>query len=318
MYFFVTVAVLGAAWLLWLASRPERSEIFPRTMALSAALSLGVSAYLPALYLMMHLGYDPPLGANRLTAEGALYYVIRDSRPFWMALFAGAACFTAWSCVRGRASEALWLAAALLAVGWVAFAFSAEPRLAPLIFIGSLVALAQWTDDMWTALSGLRLQLVVPVVAATVVLIRLPSMDLWAERLTDNYTIIDDDLVAAAEYVGDNPVPGIVAVKDERQGWPIGQVFEAITDARVAVGLDLRWAAFQKEYDDGLLVAELFAQPDGKDACAFMRREGIGYAVAHRLEWTTWDNWLRDGTCSDLRLAFENPTYVVLTTAGAG
>ena len=107
------------------------------------------------------------------------------------------------------------------------------------------------------------------------------------------YAVLDESTIAAANALDGMEPDGVVAVREDRRGWPVGWWFEGLTDRRIAVGSDPRWLGFPAERDAAATVRGVF---DGALSPEELRRRaddaGISQMVARKREWIGWQRWL--------------------------
>ena len=88
---------------------------------------------------------------------------------------------------------------------------------------------------------------------------------------------------------------GVVVVRHDRRGWPIGWWFEGLTEARIAVGSDERWLGFPAERERARLAARFFDAPlSGTELATMARQSDVALLVFRKWEWIGWQRWLEE------------------------
>jgi hypothetical protein len=242
---------------------------------------------------MRRLGYDPPIDASGWSLETAFRFSINDALRFWIAIFIAGALYIALT-VRRR-DQPLWqVATALMVVSGGLFLATKELRLMPPLIVGSTFGVGLALQSVWlrtrdTAWGGLPLAM-----AAALPMILWPLSDVKATNLNYYYSerVLDGGVLDAAEFVDQHHGDGIVAVMQNRRGWPIGWWFEGLTSAKIAVGSPERWLAFPKERENARLANQFFQRRlTGAEVVELAARTNVDLLVFRKEDWLGWEAW---------------------------
>ncbi len=119
--------------------------------------------------------------------------------------------------------------------------------------------------------------------------------DGYAGEFFRYYRVVDRGLLAAAAAVEGGDAEGLVVVRHDRRGWPLGWWFEGLTEAPIVVGSDPRWLGFPAERAGAALAGRFFDQPlTGAEVEALARETGVTRLVFRKREWIGWQRWLAE------------------------
>src|SRR5581483_10277897 len=235
--------------------------------------------------------YFPPLDAAGLDRLDAFVYATREATAVWIVVLCGG---VATLLLTGRRLNALETAcAALVAVPGALFLVAPEARLLPPVLCGGLLA----------ALSGVaRLRwkwprVIAPSTLASALLLAIlvPAGDLMARQYFGYYRLLDQSMVDAAAAIQQSQPDGVVVVRADLRGWPIGWWLEGLTTARIAVGSDSRWLGFPAERASAALASGFFDRRlSGDELRALASRTGVRLLVVREREWIGWQRWLAE------------------------
>jgi hypothetical protein len=294
-YYPLTLGTCGLAWLLWLATRPFPGLIWRRSGLLLAAIAISALAFVPTAIGFVRNGYAPPLDASGLNSWAAFQYGTREAAWLWLLIaIAGAVSLAVTAPSRHR--DPVWqVAVALVAGSGAIFAVTGEVRLLPPVLTGAVLGLGYgwlWLVDRIRSQRGRNLPLV--GVFLLPALLWLPA-DTEATRYAEFYRTLDQPLLGAAAAIEAASPDGIVAVRQDRRGWPIGWWLEGLTTARIAVGSDPRWLGFPAEREQAALVDRFFGQRlDSDQLRALAAETGVEVLALRKWEWIGWQRWLEE------------------------
>ena len=293
-YFPLALATVGSVWMLWLTTRPRRTVILRRSLYAAIAAIASLACSLPTLLAFWRAGYAPPLAASGLSLSGAFRYGTREAPWFWGTIVAGGLLSVAvtWP----RRVTPVWLVAASLAViSLPLFLVTAEVRLLPPLLTGACLMAGFGLQRLEARLRRLPWS-VLPLIATIAAPVLLwPRADAAATAYYRYYRVVDPSLLNAAQAVRAHDPGGVVAVRHDRRGWPIGWWFEGLTETRIAVGADDRWLGFPSERDAAHLAGQFFGERlTGMALTDLARRTGVEMLVFRKWEWIGWQRWLAD------------------------
>jgi len=290
----IGLAVAGAVWILWASTRPRRRELIRRSLAAAGAATVATVGFLPTALAFHAADYDPPLRASGFGLQVALRYGLREAPWLWAGVLIVGTVFLALT-ARCRRSSTWQLATALTAVGATAFLATAEVRLLPLTLTGTTLGLAYGLRRLQARASGSRWWLLPSATVIAVPLFLVPAADRQAGKYFGFYQVIDESLLSAAAAVDAQARGGLVVVRHDRRGWPIGWWFEGLTEAPIAVGSDPRWLGFPDERRRAELAGRFFNQRlTGPELTALAEQTGVALLVFRKWEWIGWQRWLEE------------------------
>lgn len=279
----LAIASAAGVWLLWrLPAGRNAQGLAARTVPFGGACLAAGLVLFPTLLAFRAAGYAPPLDAAAFSFPGAWAYATREATAAWtLVTAAGAAAL--WR-GRSRPSAGWLLAAALLLVAAPATLLSAEPRLVPAVSIAAALGIAA-TVGRPDRLTGAAM--------AAVALFLAVVGDRAAGSYAAFYRVLDRSMLAAVEAVAAANPEGLVAVRADRRGWPVGWWYEGLTEERIAVGSDPRWLGFPGERERAAMAADLFAPgTTGADLRRRAAAAGVELLVASKWDWIGWERWL--------------------------
>jgi hypothetical protein len=299
----LAVAAVGVLVLAWVGvSRPVHRTAMMRAIPVAGAGIVAAVLLGKTWSSMCTAGYAPPLEAAAFTVLEAWTYATRENAAVWtVALVIGG--MSLWS--RRHRAHPAWLAAvSLLAVFVPAMLAFAEPRLATPILIGIGLALLLLVER-----SRSRGPAGALVIAALVIVI---AGHRTAGEYARFYMVLDRSTLAAAAAVESASPVGIVAVRADRRGWPVGWWFEGLTTAPIAVGSDPRWLGYPDERAAAAMVADLFASGATPwELRARADRHRVDLLVSRKWEWIGWERWL-SASEPPVEVVFDDDITIVL------
>ena len=301
----LSIATVAA---IWSASRPDLPRL-ARLRALAMAAAPGCTLAALVLLAFSAAGYAPPLDASARSALDAWRYATRESPEIWGSIVVLGGVSLAGS-VSSRGEPAWLLAAGLVLPAGTLFLISGQPRLAPPIMVAAAVAVGLGARRL-AGRAG-RARAIPAVAAAMIVLVLIVPADRAVVQFSRFYQIADQSLVNAAEAITAEGLPGAVAVRQDRRGWPIGWWFEALLDRPVIVGSDPQWLAFPEELQHASLADRLFV---GELSAAQLRQlaaaSGIRYLVMPKWDWIGWERWTSDPEFP-IAVVYDDDEYLAL------
>jgi hypothetical protein len=310
-YFPLILLSMLTAILLWLSTSNARAQwrrVIP--LALSLAPACGVFAVVANRFALA--GYQPPLQASERALWDAWSYATREAPLIWLALL-GVAFLSLALLGRSRATLA-WLSAAVLILpAGCLFLLSGQPRLLPPVLIGTAVAIGLGAKTSLSRHNQVRQLPVLAVIAVAFTL--LMSADRATVGFAEFYRVVDQSLIEAAAAIERDGSAGIIAVRMDRRGWPVGWWFEALLTQPVIVGSDPQWLGYPSEREHARQAANLF--DGGLDPATFAARAAagdVGYLVIPKWDWIGWERWLRQPGFPVIVL-HDDDRYLVLRVA---
>jgi len=278
-------------------------------MPLAWAMLPSVALFFVVAGAFVRAGYGAPLDASARSASAAWSYATRESPALWGLLLAVAILSLAatW---RNRANPS-WLvpASLILPAGLLMMAFG-QPRLAPPILIGATLAATFGAHQVSRPVPAIRNLTVMALLAVSALL--LVQADRATSTFATFYQVVDASLLRAAMAIENDGVPGTIAVRHDRRGWPIGWWFEALQENPVLSGSDAQWLAFPDERERARQTAALFDGSLGGDAFLAKASEtGTRYLVIAKWDWIGWERWLSD-PAFPLAVVYDDDRFLVL------
>jgi hypothetical protein len=303
----VALSVVVAAGL-WVSSSHDADRI-GRVRSLALALAPGCAVAALVLLTLNRAGYSPPLDASARAALDAWRYATRESPEIWAAItIAG---MVSLAILWRRRGEAAWLvAAALMLPAGLLFLVFGQPRLVPPVIIGA--ALAAGLGARRLAVSAEAARAAPAIATAAVALVLIVPADRAVAQLGAFYRVSDASLLGAARAIAEDGLPGAVAVRQDRRGWPVGWWFEALLERPVIVGSDPRWLAFPEESEHARVAEALFA--GDLDAAEFRDRAAsvdVRYLVTRKWDWIGWERWTSD-PAFPIVVVYDDDEYLAL------
>jgi len=256
----------------WRVDRPSAAKVASRV-----ALTLIPTVWLAPLYLTLtrqvFRSGDSFRHLTQLTwgnLFGRVEFLFRDQAAVWWVIFV-LVLLTPVLLVKRR-DLALWrLSSALLATTAVVTLLTREGRYLYVFTVIAGLSVGLWMAvfaqrlrlnlaDRLPADFGPRLALGLAAVSTFIAIQIAGGLDLF-EHQRNFYGVLDSDLVAAIEHVGDTIGPGdtigVTSLRDAPLGWWV----EAITDGSVVYAAPLRWLVFEDELERAAAANRLFAPP---------------------------------------------------------
>lgn len=133
------------------------------------------------------------------------------------------------------------------------------------------------------------------------------------------YRVVDGPLLGAAAAVAAGENGGLVVVRHDRRGWPLGWWFEGLTEAPIVVGSDPRWLGFPEERAGAALAGRFFDRPlTGAAVAALARETGVGRLVFRKREWIGWQRWLGEAAPA-VTVVYDDGVFMVVEVgSGSG
>ena len=288
------VATAGTVWLLWITTRPAVGELVRRSLAVAGAAAVAGACFLPTALAFHSAAYDPPLDTGSFGLLEAIRYGLREAPWLWAVVLISGTISLAVT-ARCRRSAIWQVAVALSAVGLATFLPTAEVRLLPTLLTGAVLGLAIGLHRLQLRGEGRRWRFLPMATAIAVPLLFWPAADRQAASYFRFYRVVDRSLLSAAAAVDAHAGPGLVVVRHDRRGWPIGWWFEGLTEARIAVGSDPRWLGFPQERERAELAGRFFDQRlTGPELAALAGQTGVDLLVFRKWEWIGWQRWLEE------------------------
>jgi hypothetical protein len=292
----------------WLSARGD-SLTWRRARLLVLALAPSCAVFAMVAASFDRAGYSAPLDASARSAVDAWQYVTREGTMIWTALLLVAVVSLAASW-RWRGEVAWLLSASLIVPAGLLLMFTGQPRLAPPLLVGTVVAAALGARRI--AATGVVATIGTTLIAVEAAFALGVAADRAAAHFASFYQVTDPSLVAAADAIAADGLSGAVAVRQDRRGWPIGWWFEALLERPVLVGSDRRWLAFPEEWDAAAQTAALF--DGGLNAGAFREQTteaGVRYLVTPKWDWIGWERWSQTPEFP-VSVVFDDDRYLVL------
>jgi hypothetical protein len=310
-YFPLALLVGGAVWLV--SAVGDRAIMPRRSLAIAVTALPAVACFLPILIAFRDAGYRPPLDAGGLGLVEAVRYGIREAPRLWGALLVGGTAALVLT-TRSPRPPAWRVAVALIAVAAPLFAVTREVRLLPPLLAGAVLGCALGTRRLAGAWPGWRGTALALTAAAALPVVLWPRADAAASDYFRYYRVVSPALLAAAEAI-DPDVDGLVVVRHDRRGWPLGWWFEGLTEAPIVVGSDERWLGFPEERERARLASRFFDERhDGPETARLAAAAGVELLVFRKWEWIGWERWL--GTAGDdVTVVYDDDEYMVLDVA---
>jgi hypothetical protein len=311
MYFAVTEGVLAGIWLIWVTTRPRTALWLNRTLGLAAAQALAVLCFLPVYIALERAGFRPPFNPSQLGLEGSLLYAIVEAPVLWIGLFATALAFVTIT-VRDRAAPIWQLETALMLSGIAGLIVTREPRLVPLLTLGSVLAVGQVWQALWERAKDTAAAVLVAACALVVPVLLWPRADTRAADFYSYYRVVSPSMLEAADWIDANHDDGRVVVRHDRNGWPIGWWFEGLTGANFVVGSSLKWLAFPRERENARLAGQFFDQKlTSAQAAELAARSRVDLLVYRKWDWIGWEAWLAEPSPA-VEVAFDDGQFMIL------
>jgi hypothetical protein len=261
------------------------------------------------------------VNAAGLSFATALGGVSQEARWLWLAVFAAGSLFAAASL--DRRDQTLWkVQIALMATSLGLFLATRESRLLPPFMVAASLSVGLALQALWERARNTLWAGVPVVVAAALPVLLLPLSDARAGEIIAYYRVLDGSMMRAAAWVDAHHGDGVVVVREDRRGWPMGWWFEGLTGARVAVGANPKWLAFPEERENAHLAARLFIGRGGSaEAAELAARHDVDLLVFRKWDWIGWQAWLAEPQPA-LRVVYDDGDFMVLevgdSTATAG
>jgi hypothetical protein len=285
----VTLAILAAVGL-WLGVHSRVSDPVRIIGSLALALIPAFALFAAVAFAFVRAGYAAPLDGSTRSFVDAWEYGTRESPELWLVILAIGA--VGLGIRRGMHGDPAWLlAASLLMPTGLLFLISGQPRLLPVILIGAGIAAGLCAS--WVASFGPRTHAAALLLAFAIATTLVVPADQATSRFADFYRVVDKSFLGAVAAIESDGSSGVVAVRKDRRGWPVGWWFEALLDRPVIVGSDPRWLAFPKEWEHARQAESLF--DGGLDAETFQQRaiaSGVHYLVVAKWDWIGWERWV--------------------------
>lgn len=313
-YFPLALLVATTICGVWAPTVRHRRRLPRRGLDAAGAGLVAIAAFLPTVIAFRAAGYAPPLTTAAGGVVDAFRYGTRESPWLWAAILGGGVLSLV---ATARRRSTTWQVAVALTVTCLPlFAATAQVRLLPPLLTGAtlgvglgLRALRERSRTPWGMLAT------VSAVALPIVL--WPSADAAAVDYYRYYRVADASLVRAAAAVDALDPTGLVVVRHDRRGWPLGWWFEGLTDARIAVGSDPRWLGFPAERDRAALAGRFFDAPlTGARLTELAADTGVTLLVVRKWEWIGWQRWL-DEREPAVAVVYDDDRYLILKLRGA-
>ena len=272
----------------WLSGETPTNRL-ERIRALALAFVPAFTLFVAVAFTFVRAGYAAPLDASARSFARGWEYGTRESPVLWLGILVTGVTSLAFLW-QTRGSLGWLLAASLLLPSGLLFVISGQPRLLPPIIVGA--GLAAGFGARRIAALGLPARAVTLLVAVLLAATLVFPADRAASRFADFYQVVDKSLVDAAAAIEVDGASGMVAVRQDRRGWPIGWWFEALLQRPVIVGADPRWLAFPDEWEHARQADALF--DGGLDASAFRQlvdSADVRYLVVAKWDWIGWERW---------------------------
>ncbi len=286
--------------------RARRARVAGALMALIIAALIS----LPTLVRLRLDGYRPPVNATHVDLYGALRYSFLGALWFWIAVTAVGG-VAAVGFLRYRYSAAVAAAAGLWLAGAVTLIATNEPRVVPVILIGSVISLAHAAERLTRSLRSPAAGNVL-IVALAVSAVSIAARADQTASYFSYYRVMDRELQATIDWTAQNATGGDIAVRSSSRGWPIGWWFEGLSGRYVLVGSNPQWLGFPEERRNALIVNALFDRPTTSAQAANQAgAAGLRYLIFNRQEWIGWQAWLSEPMPS-VRVMYANDEFMVL------
>jgi hypothetical protein len=312
-YFPLALLVTAVVWGLWVPTVRHRRRLLRRSLGATGAALVAAAAFLPTVVAFRSVGYAPPLTGAAGGVLDAFRYGTRESPWLWAVILAGGV--VSLVATARRRSTTWQVAAALTLVALPLFAATAQVRLLPPLLTGACLGvglgirtLHQNRRTPWGSLAA--------AAALALPILLWPAADAAAGDYYRYYRVADVSLVRAAAAVDRFDPAGLVVVRHDRRGWPLGWWFEGLTEARIAVGSDPRWLGFPAERDRAGLAGRFFDAPlTGDELAALAAETDASLLVVRKWEWIGWQRWL-DEPDPVVDVLYDDDRYLVLELPG--
>lgn len=313
MYFAIACAFIAVIWGIWLTTRPSWGAVLRRTLGALFIGACGIACFAPTFLMLKQDSYGAPINVGRGTYLDSISLGVREAPSLWIAVFTTGLLFLGIS--HKDRFTALWkVQTALLIVPLALFVVTREPRLIPPILVGASLATgsalhALWQESRGTAWVGIPLLL-----AAIVPVLLWPLSDVRAREDIAYYRVADQSLIRTADWLNAHPTNGLVVIRQNGQGWPVGWWFEGLTHATIAVGSNTKYLAFPGERDHANLANQFFDQTrTAGQVRQFATETGVAYLVFKKWEWIGWQSWHAENDPA-LKVVFDDGEYMIVAT----
>jgi hypothetical protein len=191
---------------------------------------------------------------------------------------------------RSRYDTAWLLSACLIAPAGLLYLLSGQPRLLPPVLVGAGIA----SGLVARRLAGMNesWRRIAPILLVAPALLLLIPADRAVADFARFYQVADESLLNAASAIAEDDEPGVVAVRQESRGWPLGWWFEALLQNPIIVGSDRRWLGFPDEWERARQAEEIFdGSLDAEQFREVAANAGVRYLVTRKWDWIGWERW---------------------------